>query len=364
MRCLYPILSLFLFYLTITNAQRSSIDSLKFIGEYILDNKTYLEGNQVGGLSGIDYKNKKWIAICDDSDSPRYFDLNIEYTDTTFLKVNFLKQHILRSTKGGKLPKEYIDPESIRFAGDDYHIISSEGNINNKVDSEIFLVGTGASNIIGLYSFNTFKSQKKIHLRHNGAIEALSILNNKLWFTTELPFVNDGKAATFKKNGAPVRITYFDIKTKQLKQYAYLLEKVVLAPKNKKDIAINGVVEILNINKTSLLVLERSYTFGYKEGGTHIKLFKVTINNATEVSKFKSLKNKKITLLKKKLILNFNTVKNQFPSRQVDNIEGMCWGPKLKNGNKTLVFVADNNFNLYGKQLNQFLAFEVISNTP
>jgi len=58
--------------------------------------------------------------------------------------------------------------------------------------------------------------------------------------------------------------------------------------------------------------------------------------------------------------LDFNAIKSQFPSKHVDNIEGMCWGPKLKNGNQTLVFVADNNFNLYGKQLNQFLFFEVV----
>ena len=41
-----------------------------------------------------------------------------------------------------------------------------------------------------------------------------------------------------------------------------------------------------------------------------------------------------------------------------DNIEGVTFGPLLPNGNKTLIFVADNNFNKAEKA--QLLLFEVV----
>jgi hypothetical protein len=41
----------------------------------------------------------------------------------------------------------------------------------------------------------------------------------------------------------------------------------------------------------------------------------------------------------------------------VDNIEGIAWGPVLENGNRSLVLVSDNNFN--DTQVTQFIAIEV-----
>ena len=37
---------------------------------------------------------------------------------------------------------------------------------------------------------------------------------------------------------------------------------------------------------------------------------------------------------------------------------GMAWGPRLPNGNATLVMVSDDNFN--ASQVTLFLAFEVV----
>ena len=42
----------------------------------------------------------------------------------------------------------------------------------------------------------------------------------------------------------------------------------------------------------------------------------------------------------------------------VDNVEGATFGPTLSNGHKTLILVADNNFDKLEKT--QFFVFEVI----
>ena len=41
-----------------------------------------------------------------------------------------------------------------------------------------------------------------------------------------------------------------------------------------------------------------------------------------------------------------------------DNIEGVTFGPDLPNGHKSLIFIADNNFNPMEKS--QVMLFEVI----
>lgn len=42
----------------------------------------------------------------------------------------------------------------------------------------------------------------------------------------------------------------------------------------------------------------------------------------------------------------------------VDNVEGVTFGPVLPNGHRTLVLVADNNFQLLEKT--QFFVFEIV----
>lgn len=43
----------------------------------------------------------------------------------------------------------------------------------------------------------------------------------------------------------------------------------------------------------------------------------------------------------------------------VDNLEGMTWGPKLPDGERSLILVSDNNFS--ATQVTQFVALAVPS---
>ena len=56
--------------------------------------------------------------------------------------------------------------------------------------------------------------------------------------------------------------------------------------------------------------------------------------------------------MSKKLLLNMDGL-----GFYIDNIEGVTFGPTLPNGNITLIFVSDNNFNPLEKT--QFLLFEI-----
>jgi hypothetical protein len=65
-----------------------------------------------------------------------------------------------------------------------------------------------------------------------------------------------------------------------------------------------------------------------------------------------SLKNKSIGIVSKKLLLNMDNL-----GIYIDNIEGVTFGPTLSNGKRSLIFVADNNFNPLERS--QFLLFEI-----
>jgi hypothetical protein len=58
------------------------------------------------------------------------------------------------------------------------------------------------------------------------------------------------------------------------------------------------------------------------------------------------------TAMRKRLVLDLSAA-----GIDTDNIEGAAWGPRLPNGNATLLLVSDDNF--HPQQVNQFLAFEV-----
>ena len=84
------------------------------------------------------------------------------------------------------------------------------------------------------------------------------------------------------------------------------------------------------------------------------KIFSIDLKDATNIQNIPSLQTTKpFKPAVKKLLLNMDDL-----GMYTDNIEGMTFGPDLPNGHKTLVFVADNNFNLFEKT--QFLLFEVI----
>ena len=128
--------------------------------------------------------------------------------------------------------------------------------------------------------------------------------------------------------------------------------------------AINGLTEILHLETDQFLVLERAYSAGHKNKGNKVKLFMADITQATNIKGIDQLKSntKEIRFAQKSLLFDFETIKDKLTDQVVDNLEGLCYGPTLKNGNKTLVIVSDDNFSSFGPQFNQVIILELIKN--
>ena len=139
---------------------------------------------------------------------------------------------------------------------------------------------------------------------------------------------------------------------KNTAQYAYKLDPVAYPATPENAFKINGIPDILSVDEDHLLVLERSFSTGRLP--CTIKIFMADLKGATDIINTTSLiKTPAAKPITKKLILNMDSL-----GIYVDNVEGVTFGPTLPNGHKTLVLVADNNFQLF--EQTQFFLFEII----
>jgi hypothetical protein len=354
---------LLFFVITMLGCKSSDVKTnnkleLKFLDEFILSKNIVIDSTLVGGLSGIDYYNGLYYLVCDDPSNPRFYVANIEINNTEISNVVIESIIKIQDTSSN-----HLDLESIRYdVKSGMVLLTSEGHINKQKDPQFF-----SSNAMGQIDsyFNipsSFYSNNVKGPRHNGALEGFSksVDGNGYWIAMELPLKSDGPEPQLEKTNSPVRITYIDAKTNEsIKQFGYHLDAVAKMPKG--NFMINGLTEILEYDKDKFLLVERSFSSGLGNYGNTVKIFNVDATNATNTLEINSLKDKDYIPASKELLLDFENYRDKLTNNSIDNIEGITFGPRLANGNKTLILVADNNFNKLGAQLNQFILLEIVN---
>jgi hypothetical protein len=123
------------------------------------------------------------------------------------------------------------------------------------------------------------------------------------------------------KFGSTTNIIAYNLTNKEVKTFTYNLD--ILPNDSLND---NGITELLTLNDSTLLIVERAY-LGSK--GNSIRVYKALIpKKGNEV-------------LKIKLLTNFSA------SPEIDNIEGVSFSAS----GKELIFISDNNGNAHQKTL-------------
>lgn len=348
----------------VSKINKSATIQLRFLDEYVIPDNTTYEGTLVGGLSGIDYDGEFYYVIVDVPSNPRIYKFSIPISEekidtvtiegmTTFQKnTDFIKNNVFDSESILK------DPKTGNF------IVSGEGNISrSKVPSIIELDTTGT--YVAHYELPSyFAANRPNGLINNGVFEGLSrsIDGNGIWVSTELPMRSDGPKPTLFRTKSPVRLTYYDKNSKKAeKQFSYLLAPIKKVP--FLPFMVNGASDVLAISDTKFIFIERAFSAGHGMHGNTIRLFEADAAQATNTLEMPNLKGKikkKVKPMQKKLIFDFKSVKKRLTENEIDNIEGITFGPTLENGNKTLLLIADDNFSSYGKQLNQVILMEII----
>ncbi|WP_257351216.1 esterase-like activity of phytase family protein [Pseudalkalibacillus decolorationis] len=350
-----------------------SVDKLRLLGSKIVSNDTKYKETVVGGLSGLTYdsKKKKWYIVSDDRseiNSARFYTGKLKYSLKGFKSVHFTGVTFLRQPNGSLYPSSktyssdkegYVpDFESIRIDPRNGGIwYTSEGDRalgQNPVIRHATVKGKYLSGL-PLPENAKMDDQSTKGFRNNLALEGstFSIDGLSFWTAMEGPLLQDDNIPTVD-SGSVSRLTQYNRDGNVIAQYAYNIDAIPAKPGPGK-FADNGVTDILAINEHEFLILERSAVQA-ADGSfkNHIRIYKINTKNATDISRFESIKDKDFVSVDKELVLNLN----ELGLSKLDNIEGMAWGKKLKNGHDSLVVVSDNNFN--NSQVTQFIALEVL----
>ena len=331
---------------------------LRLIGETRLAYKLQYQGTTVGGLSGIDFDaaSGAYYLLSDDGGSinpPRFYTARIALAadklgDIELAGVTFLS--------GLTAP----DPEAIRWHAPSQSLLwTSEGNPVRFTASAMHQSRTDGTllrtfSLPAMFDFGVLTGA-----RINKTLEGLAISpdGQSAWLAMEAALRQDGEEPTVGSPGGPCRFTQIDIASgKILRQVAYQSDAIPRAPVPPNANADNGVVDVLMLDTYRMLVLERAYMAGLGDRQRNsMRLYMIDTRLATDTLTIAALVPGNHSPAAKTLVADFASFAEL---SRLDNTEGMCWGPVLSGGRRTLLFVSDDNFN--PRQITQFLAFEYL----
>ena len=379
MKCFPFVNILLLFLLPVTlvpscrtaSIHKKNIPSLKLLHQYTIPFDTEFAETPVGGLSGIDYdthQNLYYLVSDDRSDlrPARFYTARIIIREKQIDTVIFLdKKNLLRPDgtpypSAAADPRQGTDPESIR-----YHPLKNElfwssegerlvsGKVTALVDPFVHSMDTSGRfrHAIPMPSNLRMQVTEK-GPRRNGVLEGLCFdeAYKYLYASVEEPLYEDGPKAATGDSAAWVRLIRFPLdQQSKIKQYAYRIDPVKWPPVPAGAFKVNGVSEILHAGRDRLIVMERSYSVGRTNSG--IRLYLADLSKADDVGSIEGLHQARFRPAFKTLLIDLDTL-----GIEIDNLEGICWGPVLPGGKKTLVLVSDNNFSK--SQKTQFFIFE------
>ncbi|HWT52753.1 MAG TPA: esterase-like activity of phytase family protein [Caulobacter sp.] len=319
------------------------------------------QGGGYGGISGIDYdpRSDLWALISDDKSErgPSHFFLGrLDVRPGRPCGPALETMVPLRREDGSTFPDrkagtEAADGEAIRFDPRNQDLVwATEGDFDHGYPPAVRRMKRDGRPVerLAVPGNLTFHADGKTGARKNATTEGLSwsVDGRSMWLSMEWPLVQDGPIPSVAEGGR-TRLTRLDRSGKVLAQYAYRLDPVQAAsPVGVDD---NGVSEILALDEHRLLVLERSAAKGVDgRYSYHIRLYLADLAEADDVAKVASLSATAVRAARKRLLLNFDTL-----GIRIDNLEAMAWGPRLKDGRRTLVLASDDNYD--ANQINQIL---------
>lgn len=182
-------------------------------------------------------------------------------------------------------------------------------------------------------------------MRDNRGFESLtrSPDGSEAWTASEEALTVDGPASS-ETQGTLVRLQRMDGAFRPLAQYAYEADPItgpITFPPMLRGRQLSGVSDLLALGDGTLLVLEREFGAS-KEGvpANRIRIYQADWKGATDVSKGEfaaGLSGRAFRPVKKKRLAEI-----AFPLSN-SNFEGIALGPRLENGDWSLILIADNH---------------------
>lgn len=340
---------------------------LHLLAESRLKHRLSFEGSTVGGLSGIDYDQRRgeYLLLSDDRSDlapVRFYQMQwspIARQDPPRpMGVTYLRRangEPWPSRRNAAPEVAVPDPEAIRWRADtDTLLWTSEGDLQRGFGQALYESRRDGSLVRQIPLPAMFDAASDGHrgARDNLGLEGLALTpdGRHAWLAMEAALLQDGPLPSFTAPGGPCRFTQIELSTgKAIRQIAYVPDPIPRRPLLPGTYADNGVSEVLMIDADRMLVLERSYAVG---AGNSLRLYEIDTRGGSDVLAVDALAPDNHKPAQKTLVADFATL----GLSQLDNTEGLCWGPDLPNGHRMLVAVSDDNFNPL--QITQFAAFE------
>lgn len=332
----------------------------ELLGEAVIPSSIEIDGAPVGGLSGITYDDEvdRYYAISDDPASrgpARFFTLAIDLSGAR-LEANGVEVEAmtrLLDRNGSEFGELSLDGEGIFLTPEGTLYISSEGQVDRGVDPFLREAALDGRYLRSFDLPEKFLPRPKRDrgIRHNNGFEGLTASPDGRWLftSTENALRQDGPETDVGVSSLARLLRYERGTGRLAAEYVYRVDPVTAAPPNADGFRTRGLVELLALGGDRLLALERSYTQGV---GNAIDLYMVSLAGATDVRKSRSLEHGRFRPVEKTLLIELAAL-----GLELDNVEGMTFGPPLADGRQTLVLVSDDNFN--PRQRNQVLALAI-----
>jgi len=335
---------LVLFLLTLITVQMNSQTLPMTVRELPSVNlKKYVPSGNYSGITHI--SENTYAVVSDDNSRDGFFKFNIVLDELTgsLLSVENTGYYSSQTSNRDAECITYNNKRKTLYIG---------GEKNNSI-VEYDLTGKAT----GVRSGNLFPES-----RNNLGMESLCYdsRHDQLWSITEstLKSDNDGNYSS-STNGVSnmLRLSCFDTNFNKLKEYAYLMD----APENKKKakLHIMGVSDICILEDGRILVLEReAYIPNLRFGAwSNCKIYIVDPSKSSPLKDSSQLSTSSPFIFKSllwscKTHLSFNGL-------DWANYEGMCLGPKLKDGSQTILLISDSQ-NRYKGVLQDWLKVLVI----
>ena len=350
----------------------SSKVSLEFIGDQILPNSWSGSDTPVGGLSGLEWADASstLYAVSDDrgrSGPSRFYKLSLEIVEGETPKASVKAEVSFKTVDGKDYPRRSFDTEGIAIGDDEQIYVSTEGDFLATKSAVPGLMKVSGDGVVEefmkmgppVFPENEEWKENTFGIRFNLSLESLNYLaeERRLVTATENALVQDDHVAGAER-GANTRFYLYDLTEgfpgQLISHKVYPISKI--PAKDPGGESVIGVTDLIQLGAERYLVLERSYLDG--RGRNRAQLFLANCSGATDVQLLKKLKGKLFETCKKELVYDFDSLLGKLGSEhpKVDNLEGMSFGPKLKDGGRLLMFISDNNFSS-GKQKTQLLYF-------
>jgi hypothetical protein len=351
--------TLAVFALLLTPAAASAAPTLEFLGEEILPTGLQFDGTEVGGLSSIAYDADidRYYVISDDQsliDRARYYTFTLDVADGTLDPGDVAVSDVTTLLDAAGLPfaAASFDPEGLALTKGHELVITSEGIASRLIPPWVRLFGLNGRQRADLpvpLAFIPDAIPQTRGVRQNLGFESAATVGPYFFTGSEGALVQDGPPAGIGVR-SPARLLRYNLETgRPDRQYVYVTEPIAESPVPPTNFAVNGLVELLPLDKRSFLSMERSFSVGAPDTGNTIKLFTLDLSGAQNVNG-RDVLTGPIEPARKTLLLDLDDL-----GIPLDNVEGMAFGPDLADGRRTLVLVSDNNF--APAQFTQFLLF-------